>query len=197
MVTPAPECLEAAAEALRSGAAVVVPTDTVYGVAVDPTVPGATQRLFDVKGRRRDTPIAVLVADAGQAWSLAARPVPTVARRLSQRFWPGALTLVVPRAPGWMADIGDDTATVGVRCPAHDLVRRLCRMVGPLATTSANRHGAPPAETLADVVAALGEMAVMIDGGRITGMASTVVDCTSGDPRVLREGAIAATEILR
>ena len=193
---PELETLRLAAAALRAGEPVVLPTDTVYGIAVDPTVPGATQRLFDVKGRGRETPIAVLVADAGQAWAIARPPVPDAAIRLAERFWPGALTLVVPRSPAWDADIGDQTATVGVRCPDHALVRALCRAVGPLATTSANRHGSAPAQTVAEVVAALGDTGMVIDGGWVSGTASTVVDCTAEHPKVLREGPIPAGEVL-
>jgi L-threonylcarbamoyladenylate synthase len=177
------------AEALRAGLVVLVPTDTVYGLAVDPTVPGATQRLFDLKGRGRDIPIAVLVADAEQAWGIAAHPVPAVTLDLARRHWPGALTLVVPRDPAWEADIGD-TATVGVRCPDSDLVRGLCRAVGPLATTSANPHGVPTARTAAEAAAALPGIDLAVDGGPLPGTASTVLDCTVDPPAVLRQGAI-------
>ncbi len=177
------------ADALRSGLVVLIPTDTVYGVAVDPTVPGATQRLFDLKGRGRDVPIAVLVADEGQAWSIAAKPVPAAALKLAGKHWPGALTLVVPRDPAWPADLGDDRATVGVRCPDHDGVRALCRDVGPLATSSANRHGEPTPAAAADAAAVLG-VDVIVDGGMLRGAASTVVDCTVDPPRVLRQGAV-------
>ncbi len=182
-------------DALRAGQVVVIPTDTVYGVAVDPTVPGATQRLFDVKRRGRDVPVAVLVADADQAWSVARRPVPASALRLAERFWPGALTLVVARDPAWPADLGDDTATVGVRCPDHHQVRQWCREVGPLATSSANRHGSPTPETALDAVNQLGGILAFADGGRLPGRASTVVDCTVDPPSVVREGAIAASRL--
>jgi L-threonylcarbamoyladenylate synthase len=175
------------ADALRRGEVVVIPTDTVYGLAVDPTVPGATQRLFDLKGRGRDVPIAVLVADATQAWALAAEPVPRRALELTAEHWPGALTIVVARAAGWDADLGDDDTTIGLRCPDRDDVRAWCRAVGPLATTSANRHGEPPAVDF-EPTAALA--AVRVDGGRLSGQPSTVVDCTVDPPRVLREGAV-------
>lgn len=178
------------AEALRAGLVVLLPTDTVYGLAVDPTVPGATQRLFDLKGRGRDVPIAVLVADAQQAWPTSAAPVPPAALDLAARHWPGALTLVVRRSPAWQGDIGDDIATIGLRCPDSAVVRDLCREVGPLATTSANRHGAPTAVTVAEAVAALGPIDVVIDGGPLPGTASTVVDCTVEPPAVLRQGAV-------
>ena len=106
--------------ALLAGGVVLLPTDTVYGLAAIPTIPGATQKLFDRKGRDRTVPIAVLVADADQAWSLAAKPVSASALSLATRFWPGALTLVVDRDPVWPGDVGDGPATVGVRCPDHE-----------------------------------------------------------------------------
>jgi len=175
---------------------VLLPTDTVYGVAAVPTVAGATQRLFDLKGRGRGVPIAVLVADAEQAWSIARRPVPPAALRLAARFWPGALTIVVARDPDWPGDIGDGPGTVGLRCPDHDLVRRLCREVGPLATTSANRHGEPTPTTAEQAAAVLGTVDAVVDGGPLPGRASTVVDCSVDPPVIIREGAIPATEVL-
>jgi len=180
----------AAADVLRAGGVVLLPTDTLYGVAVATDVPGATERLFSLKGRDRDVPIAVLVADAVQAWTLVAPPVPEVAAGLAARFWPGALTLVLRREPSWTVDLGGDATTVGLRCPDHELVRALCRSVGPLATTSANRHGHPTPPTAQDAAAELGAVDLVVDGGRLQGMASTVVDCTVEPVRVLREGAI-------
>jgi L-threonylcarbamoyladenylate synthase len=179
-----------AVDALRAGLIVLVPTDTVYGLAVDPTVPGATQRLFAAKGRGRDIPIAVLVADTDQAWSLAARPVRPVAQMLAGLHWPGALTLVVERDPSWVGDIGDSRTTIGLRCPDNDLVRRLCREVGPLATTSANPHRAPTPATAEEAAVGITGIAVVIDGGPLPGLASTVLDCTVEPPAVLRQGAI-------
>jgi tRNA threonylcarbamoyl adenosine modification protein (Sua5/YciO/YrdC/YwlC family) len=176
--------------ALRRGDVVCIPTDTVYGLAVDPAIPGATQKLFDVKGRGRDVPIAVLVADADQAWSIAQLPLPDPALDLAARHWPGPLTIIVRRSAGWKADIGDDRGTVGVRCPDHDLVRAWCRDVGPLAVTSANVHGAPTPPTAAEAGALLGPGAVVYDGGRLAGTPSTVVDCTVDPPRIVRQGAI-------
>jgi L-threonylcarbamoyladenylate synthase len=175
---------------LRSGGVVLLPTDTVYGLAVATGVPGATARLFTLKGRDRDVPIAVLVADAEQAWSVAADPVPEAARTLAARWWPGALTLVVRRDPAWAVDLGGDATTVGVRCPDDDLVRSLCRAVGPLATTSANRHGQTTPATAAEAAAGVGGVDLVIDGGRLPGVPSTVVDCTIDPPRILRAGAL-------
>lgn len=187
--------MDDAVAVLRAGGVVLLPTDTVYGLAVATTCPGAVQQLFDMKGRGRDVPIAVLVADADQAWALAAVPVPPSARRLAERWWPGPLTVVVARAPGWDADIGGDGTTVGLRCPDHALVRDLCRAVGPLATTSANRHGARTPPTAAAAAAAVGHTGLVVDGGELAGAASTVVDCTVSPVRVLREGAVPAAAV--
>lgn len=187
-----PDPLEAAAEALLAGRVVVVPTDTVYGVAVLPSVPGATARLFAVKRRPRGVELPVLAADAAQALALAAEPVPEVARRLAERFWPGPLTIVVARRPGLDWDLGTGAATIGVRVPAHHVVAGLCRRLGPLAVTSANRHGEPTPPTAAEVAAVFGgEVAVVIDGGRCEGAPSTVVAVEpDGSLRLLREGRL-------
>jgi L-threonylcarbamoyladenylate synthase len=187
----------AVAEELRAGRVVLLPTDTVYGLAVAASVPGAVAQLFAMKGRDRDVPIAVLVADAAQAWGTAAQPVPEAACLLAERFWPGKLTIVVARRPGWGVDIGGDGTTVGLRCPGHALVRELCRAVGPLATTSANRHGHPTPATAAGAAAAVGHAGLVVDGGPLAGAPSTVVDCTVSPPRVLREGAVPAEALGR
>jgi tRNA threonylcarbamoyl adenosine modification protein (Sua5/YciO/YrdC/YwlC family) len=185
---------EAVVTALLAGRVVAVPTDTVYGLAADATVPGATDRLFAAKGRPRHVPVAVLVGDAEQAWSIVDPGWAAAgdhARRLAARYWPGSLTLVVPRAPTWTADLGTDASTVGVRCPDHAWLRALCRQVGPLATTSANIHGGPTPQTATGVVALLGPaLAVVVDGGTCSGVASTVVDATADPPVVLRQGAL-------
>lgn len=184
------------AAALLAGDAVVLPTDTVYGLAALPTVPGATARLFALKDRRPDAALAVLVADPDAAIALAAPLAPPL-RRVAARLWPGPLTLVLPRGPaaaGW--DLGGDPSTIGVRCPDHVLVRAVTARVGPIATTSANRHGAPTPPTAAEAAAALtGPVAVVADGGRLDGTASTVVDATGPGWRVLREGPISLAAV--
>jgi len=182
--------IEEAARALQAGDIVGIPTDTVYGLAADPFRTGAADRLFVVKRRSRDVDLPVLVADVGQALSLATA-VPAIARELMDRLWPGALTIVVPRRPDLEADLGSDEATVGLRCPDHPVPLALCRAVGPLATTSANRHGEPPLTTAAEVVAAFGEaVPLVLDGGTCAGQPSTVVDCTGAEPRLLRAGSV-------
>jgi L-threonylcarbamoyladenylate synthase len=185
----------AAVAVLQAGGVVLLPTDTVYGLAVSAAVPGAIERLYDLKGRRRDVPIAVLVSDPEQAWTLAESPVPASAVTLAARWWPGALTVVVRRNPGWSCDLGGDPSTVGIRCPDDDLVRAVCRAVGPLATTSANRHGHATPATAAEAAARLGPVELVIDGGPREGAPSTVVDCTVQPVCVLREGAIPAAHI--
>jgi tRNA threonylcarbamoyl adenosine modification protein (Sua5/YciO/YrdC/YwlC family) len=135
------------------------------------------------------------VAGADQVLAVATG-VPQVAEVLMDRFWPGPLTLVVPRRPDLEADLGDDEATVGVRCPDHPVPLTLCRRHGPLATTSANLHGQPTMATAAEVDAALGDgVDVVLDAGPCTGLASTVVDCTGEEPKCLREGRIPWTEL--
>ena len=193
---PPAEALKAAAEALRAGLAVVLPTDTVYGLAADVSVPGATDRIFELKHRPHDVDLPVLVADAEQAMGLATA-VPASAIALMERFWPGAITLVIPRARDLAADLGEDDATVGVRCPDHAVPRALCATVGPLATSSANLHGEPTPETAERVAEMLGDaVAVVLDGGPCEGSPSTVVDCTGIEPKLLREGRIAWDDVL-
>jgi tRNA threonylcarbamoyl adenosine modification protein (Sua5/YciO/YrdC/YwlC family) len=188
---PPPEAsLLAALEALAEGRIVGIPTDTVYGLAADPFRPGASDRLFEAKRRSRDVDLPVLVASVDQAMSLTTA-VPGVAMTLMERFWPGPLTLVLPRRPGLTADLGDDEATIGVRCPDHPVPLALCAKGGPMATTSANLHGQPTSQTAEEVVAVFGDAVPwVLDGGRRAGSPSTVVDCTGTEPRLLREGRI-------
>ena len=188
-----------AAAALRAGEVVVLPTDTVYGVAALPTVPGATDRLFALKGRSADVPLAVLCAEAAQALALgdpAAVGEGTDVARIAAALWPGPLTLVLPRRPGLGYALGEPASTVGVRCPDHALVRALAAEVGPIATTSANRHGQPTPPTAAGVAEALGAgVAVVLDGGPCAGTPSTVVDATGPSWRLLRAGDLTLEDI--
>lgn len=187
--------MAAALEALADGRIVGIPTDTVYGLAADPFRPGATERLFEAKRRSRDVDLPVLVASIDQAMSLTTA-VPDVAAALMRRYWPGPLTLVLPRRPDLTADLGEDEATIGIRCPAHPVPLALCAKGGPIATTSANLHGEPTSQTAEEVVAVFGDaVAVVLDGGRRAGSPSTVVDCTGTEPRLLREGRVAWSEV--
>jgi tRNA threonylcarbamoyl adenosine modification protein (Sua5/YciO/YrdC/YwlC family) len=186
LAVDAPGVLAAAASVLGNGGAIVLPTDTVYGLA---TLPGHEDVLSALKERPAAMPIAVLVAGVEQAEAAAGRSLPLGARRLAARFWPGPLTLVVPGAAG---------GTVGVRSPDHEFVLRLVARTGPIATTSANRHGAPTPVTAAEAAAALAAPgpSLVIDGGPCGAIASTVVDVSEATPRVLREGALPAADVM-
>jgi len=196
-VVPADSALDAAAEALAAGAPVVLPTDTVYGIAVEPTRPGATDRLFAVKERPRTAALPVLVASVDQAVELSGG-LPPPAAALADAFWPGGLTLVVPRRPGLALDLGgEDEVTVGLRLPDHPVPVALADRVGPLAATSANRHGRPTPASAAEVGAELGAaVELVLDGGECRGAPSTVVACTADGVTVLREGRVPAAEVL-
>ena len=185
---PAPG-LARATDALIAGLVVAVPTDTVYGLAVDPVRPGASDRVFAAKRRSRDVTLPLLVADVSQAEAVA--EVSTEARELMARYWPGPLTIVLSRRPGLGLDLGDEEHTVGVRCPGHPVPRALCAAVGPLAVTSANRHGEPTPSDARAVASVFGpEIALVLDAGPGGGAPSAVVDCTGIEPAVLRAGPV-------
>lgn len=190
-----------AVELLRSGAAIVLPTDTVYGLAALPSVPGATDQLWRLKGRRDDKPLAVLVADADQGRELL--DLPPAHRGLAEAwitaFWPGALTIVGRRRPAARnLELGPAALdTIGVRCPADPIVREIARVVGPIAATSANRSGTPTPRTAAEATASLlGSVDLVIDGGPGGELASTVVDLTVEPWRILREGPIGRSDLV-
>ena len=183
--------------ALEAGGVVVLPTDTVYGLAARAADPAATARLFALKGRTADVPIAVLCADVAQALTLAEEPLDPAVVAVAQRWWPGPLTLVLRRRPGLDLQLGEPAATIGVRVPDHALVRAVAAAVGPLATTSANRHGAPTETTAAGAAEALGPgVGLVVDGGRLAGAPSTVMDATRIPWAVLRQGALDVSDIL-
>ncbi len=179
---------------LLGGKMVVVPTDTVYGIAVRVDDADALSRLFELKGRDRAKPIAVLVASPDDAESLGIFNEPS--RRLAEHFWPGAMTLIVNRQPAFVHHLGGGRATIGIRCPNHQDMLDLLERTGPLAVTSANISGESTPHTAAGVRAALGDrVAVVVDGGTLGGAPSTVVDCTTGFPDVLREGPISRADL--
>jgi L-threonylcarbamoyladenylate synthase len=188
---------EAAQKALASGLVVALPTDTVYVLAVDPFVPGASDRLFELVERSREQDLPVLVASVWQALKLATS-VPVASRRVMDRCWPGPLTLVVPRDPEVAADLGDDDLTIGVRMSAHPVPLLLCREVGPLAVATAGAQGEPDFETAQEVAEEFAddEVPVVLDGGRCSGLPSTVVDGTGDDLHLIREGRLPWAEIL-
>lgn len=186
------------AEALEAGGVVLLPTDTVYGLAALPGDRAATERLFALKGRGEDSPLAVLCADLHQALALADPSVADALGEVGGRWWPGPLTVVAPRRRGLGLHLGEPATTVGLRVPAHDIVRAVAARVGPIAATSANRHGVPTPATAAEAADQLGaDIALIVDGGPLSTTASTVIDATGDTWRILRDGPIAGVDVLR
>lgn len=185
-----------AVDVLRSGGIVVIPTDTVYGLAVLPDHADAIDRVFVLKQRPPGMHLPVLVAGSHQLRLVTADTRPAV-RMLAERFWPGALTLVVADATPLTGGLGNGDGTVGVRCPDHELIRAIAEVVGPVAATSANLHGRPTPDSVGEVADQLPAVDLVIDGGICAGgQASTVVSLTGPLPVVLRAGPIAAADIL-
>jgi len=183
--------LQAAQAALRRGELVVMPTDTVYGVAGEAFDPVAVDRLLAAKGRGRDMPPPVLVGTVRAAIALV-QELGEMGKDLIDEFWPGGLTLVFRASPTLVWDIGETKGTVAVRMPLHAVALGLLKKTGPLAVSSANYSGQPPATTADDAVEQLGEsVAVYLDGGKCPGdTPSTIVDLTGSVPRLLRPGVI-------
>lgn len=188
--------LRAAASAVRRGAIVVLPTDTVYGVGADAFSAEAVDALLAAKGRGRDMPVPVLVGSPRTVDGLVLEMTPA-GRDLTEAFWPGALTLVCRHQPSLQWDLGDTRGTVAVRMPLHPVAVELLTDVGPMAVSSANRSGSPPATTVTEAADQLGEsVAVYLDGGTCANaVPSSIVDLTSDVPRLLRAGAIGLEQL--
>ena len=188
----------AAVDAVRAGELVVLPTDTVYGLATDAFSPAAVARLLETKGRGPDMPVPVLVGSWQTLEGLADEVTPLM-HSLIEAFWPGGLTLVVTQAPSLRWELGETRGTVAVRMPLHPVALAVLERTGPLAVSSANRSGLPPALTAAEAARQLGTaVQVYLDGGDITeggGTASTIVDLTGPTPRLLRAGAVPDKEL--
>jgi len=186
--------------AIGRGDLVVVPTDTVYGVAADAFNAAAVQKLIDAKGRTRQAPPPVLIPGIPTLDALAAF-VPDEVRTLVARYWPGGLTIILPARESLVWDLGETHGTVALRMPSNRLALELLSETGPLAVSSANLTGQPAATTAAAAEAMLGEsVSVYLDGGESGSIASTIVDATAlvrpdGKLRILRDGAIPAAEL--
>ncbi|HEU4566679.1 MAG TPA: L-threonylcarbamoyladenylate synthase [Marmoricola sp.] len=195
-LTSDPEQLEqglaAAVDAIRGGDLVVIPTDTVYGVAADAFDPPAVARLLAAKGRGREMPPPVLINAAATLDALATG-VQGWVRTMVERFWPGPLTVVVREQGSLQWDLGDTRGTVAVRMPRDPVALALLERTGPLAVSSANLSGRAAATDAGEAESMLGDsVSVILDAGPTTSdLASTIVDCTGGAPRILREGALA------
>jgi L-threonylcarbamoyladenylate synthase len=188
--------IESASMAVQRGDLVVLPTDTVYGIAADAFDADAVADLLDAKGRGRDMPPPVLISNAATLDALA-RDVPAFARALVDAFWPGPLTLVLRQQTSLMWDLGDTRGTVAVRMPDHPLTLEILERTGPLAVSSANVTGMPAATDADQAEDMLGErVSVVVDAGQSpVGEASTIIDCTSAQGRVLREGALSLEQL--
>jgi len=192
------EGLVAAADALADGLLVVLATDTVYGIATDAFDPDAVAALLAAKGRDRTSPPPVLIGAVAALDGLAA-DVPQAGRDLAAEFWPGALTLVCSEQPSLRWDLGDTFGTVALRMPDHPLTLDLLTRTGPLAVSSANRTGQPPATTAQAAVEQLGDaVAVCLDAGPTPdAVPSSIVDITGDPPVLLREGALSWADLWR
>jgi L-threonylcarbamoyladenylate synthase len=196
----APAAITAAAAALCSGALLGLPTETVYGLAADASSDSAVARIFAAKGRPSDHPLIVHVADASGIAHFASA-VPDFAQALVDAFWPGPLTLILPRRAGVASAATGGQGSVGLRCPAHPValaVLRACAANGVwgVAAPSANRFGRVSPTTAAHVQSEFGADLLVLDGGACTvGIESTIVDCTRGAAVLLRPGAITRAQI--
>ena len=190
------EGIKRAATAVAAGELVVLPTDTVYGLGCDAFSPEAVVRLLTAKGRGRAMPPPVLVPHARTLDGIAT-DVSDDVRALAEAFWPGGLTLVVPMQPTLSWDLGDTGGTVAVRMPLHPVALELLEATGPMAVSSANLTGRPPAATAEEAKEQLGDaVAIYLEAGPAgSGVPSTIVDGTGDVPRVLREGAVSLAEL--
>lgn len=191
-----PLALQRALEILQLGGLVAFPTDTVYGVGALAFDGAAVESIYAAKDRPVEKAIPVLIGDADDLAKVSAE-VPEIALKLATRFWPGPLTLVMPKHPK-LPEAVSAAPTVGVRIPDHPVARALLRLAGPMAVTSANLSGQPSPSTAQEVFAQLGgRIALILDGGKTPGgVPSTVVDCIGVEPQVLRAGAIPKSEIM-
>ena len=186
--------LDHAVAALSAGEVVAVPTDTVYGLVCDPANASAVERVYAIKERPAGLELTLLAADVASIEE--AVELSEFARSLAARYWPGPLSIVAPVRGGRLV-IPRAGTTLSTRIPDHALLLELLRRTGPLASTSANRHGERPAADAASALAELGDgVALVLDGGSAAGQASTIIDCSRTPPRVLREGPIPEAELL-
>jgi L-threonylcarbamoyladenylate synthase len=190
--TPDPAALDQAARVIRRGGIVAFPTDTLYGLAVNPYDVEAVARLFTVKGRAAERAIPLIAADDAQVERQLGQLSP-LARRLATGFWPGPLTLLVAAPDALAPEISGGTLRVGIRVPAHEVARGLCRAANSVLTaTSANISGRPAVDHANDVASSLGgRIDLLLDAGpTVGGPPSTIVDVTGDEPRLVRTGAI-------
>lgn len=189
---------DAAVAALQSGELVVLPTDTVYGLAADAFNAAAVARLLEAKGRTRQMPPPVLIYDASVLDALAVE-IPNWARAMFDELWPGALTVICRAQPSLTWDLGETRGTVAVRVPGLEQTRELLKVTGPLAVSSANVTGQPAAQSVEEAESMLRDkVSVYLDGGSAgAGLASTILDMTNAEPRVVRLGGVSLDDLHR
>ena len=191
-----PESIQQALVVLREGGLVAFPTDTVYGVGALAFDGKAVESIYKAKDRPIEKAIPILIGDVEDITKVSSE-VPLMAKKLAKQFWPGPLTIVLPKHIS-LPDSVSATKTVGVRVPDHTVARSVLRAAGPMAVTSANLSGQPSPSTAEEVFAQLnGRIALILDGGKTPGgVPSTLVDCTGSKPVVMREGPIRFDEII-
>lgn len=197
IVQPNPESLARAVDCLKSGQCIGFPTETVYGLAADGLNPEAVTRIFEIKQRPSFDPLILHLGDPDRLDEVVSEISPA-ARKLAEAFWPGALTLILPRQDSVPDVVTSGLETVAARCPEHPVAREVLQCFGgPLAAPSANRFGRISPTTPQAVEAELGDaVALILDGGPCQrGLESTIVDCTESSPRIARQGAISQEEI--
>lgn len=191
------EALEAAATAVKDGKLIVLPTDTVYGIGADAFNKDAVQALLDAKGRGREFPPPVLIGDPNVMHALGL-DIPPIIEDLVEEYWPGALTVIVKAQPSLHWDLGNTKGTVALRMPDHEAAIALLKKTGPLAVSSANKHGGDAAKSVMDAAVQLGDaVEIYVDGGKSRiGESSTIIDATVNPPEILRRGALSEEEIV-
>jgi tRNA threonylcarbamoyl adenosine modification protein (Sua5/YciO/YrdC/YwlC family) len=191
------DALAAAVDAVRGGGLIVLPTDTVYGIGADAFTPQSVQDLLEAKGRGRDTPPPVLIGDHAVLMALAT-DLPDYVEDLTEALWPGALTIILTAQPSLTWDLGETRGTVALRMPEDETALELLRRTGPLAVSSANRHGKPAALTVLEAATQLGDaVEIYLDGGQARlGASSTILDATVTPAEIVREGAITKQRII-
>ena len=195
---PSRETLAVAAVVIHAGGVVAMPTDTLYGFAADPNSAAAIARVFAIKGRGAERAVALVAADARQVIAQLGA-LPAIANRLAEKYWPGPLTLLVPRPASIPAELTGGSDHVGVRVPAHAVTRELCRACGHLLTaTSANLSGEPPSNDPEDVARAfaVSDVELLLDAGKTPGgPPSTVISIQNDEVRLVRAGAISWEDV--
>ncbi|MDO9120840.1 MAG: L-threonylcarbamoyladenylate synthase [Anaerolineaceae bacterium] len=192
-----PESISSALSLIRDGEIVAFPTDTVYGLGADPFQATGIIKLFEAKGRDSNKAIAILIGSIEQA-SLVTDHMPDMAIRLCEVFWPGMVTVIVPRK-NTLPELISNVDRIGIRMPNHPVALEMLRTYGPLATTSANLSGKPDAITAKDVFDQLANrVPLILDGGKCQGgVPSTVIDCSGSEPVILREGPVSIEQLFK